>query len=254
MSVILTVESLNKSYEESGNKVTVLKNINLKIESGEFVSIMGPSGSGKSTLLYCISGMENVTSGKVFLDNNEINKMKEDEKSKFRLLKEGFVFQRNNMLRNLSILDNILLPGYISKSDTRENTFQYCIDLMTKTGIYEIRNRNINEVSGGQLQRAAICRALINRPKIIFADEPTGSLNSKSSEAIMEIFGDLNVKGNTILVVTHDLKVAAKTDKVIFINDGEVISNIVLGKYIDKNISMDEREKVLSDWLYKNGL
>ena len=252
MKNILEVRDLCKTYVVNKRQQHVLKNVNLDIQEGEFVSVMGPSGSGKSTLLYNVSGMDRATAGQVIFDNEEINLLKEKEMANLRLRKMGFVFQQINLLKNLGIIDNIIVPAYMSKLRSRNEVKDYAYDLMKKTGIIELADNDITQASGGELQRAAICRALINQPKIVFGDEPTGSLNSKSASEIMEILRDINNQGTTIMLVTHDVKVASKTDRVLFMMDGKIEGEYKLGKY-DKNTNNKNREIDLANWLFEMG-
>ncbi|PFD33349.1 ABC transporter ATP-binding protein [Bacillus cereus] len=248
----LEVKQLNKIYSIDGNRFChVLKNIDLEINEGEFVSVMGPSGSGKSTLLYNISGMDRMTSGSVKVASKEISFMNEESLAKLRLSEMGFIFQQSNLLRNLNLFDNIVLPAYLAKVESRKIINKRALELMKKTGISQIATNNITEASGGQLQRVSICRALINKPNIIFADEPTGALNLKATEEVMNILANINRTGTTIMLVTHDVKVAAKTERVLFMVDGEIVSEIRMGKY--RNNDLKEREEKLLKWLTEMG-
>lgn len=230
---ILEVRNLCKSYNVNGCQNNILENVNFNISKGEMVAIMGPSGSGKSTLLYSVSGLDSVTSGEVKIGNKNIVKMKEKELANLRLDDIGFIFQQMYMLKNLTITDNIILPAVQSKknNENRNEILQRGHALMRKLGIMEIADNDINEVSGGQLQRACICRSMINNPKIIFADEPTGALNRTSSDEVMEELTKLNDNGTTIMLVTHDVKVAAKCTRVMYIVDGNIKGEHNLGKY-----------------------
>ena len=187
---LLTVKDLCKTYIINKRQNNVLRNVNMTVKEGEMVAIMGPSGSGKSTLLYTISGMDHITAGKVEFSGRDISKMKPAEISDLRLDEMGFIFQQMYMLKNLSIYDNIILPAYQSKNGKGKEQHRAINDraktLMHKLGIHEIADNDINEVSGGQLQRACICRSLINQPKIIFADEPTGALNQQTSREVIK--------------------------------------------------------------------
>ncbi|WP_129111208.1 ABC transporter ATP-binding protein [Bacillus toyonensis] len=248
MKKILEVKQLNKKYSIDGNRnYHVLKNIDLEINDGEFVSVMGPSGSGKSTLLYNISGMDRMSSGSVKVNSKEISCMKEETLAKLRLNEIGFIFQQSSLLRNLNLFDNIILSAYLAKCESKKIINKRAVDLMKKMGISDIANHYITEASGGQLQRVSICRALINNPNIIFADEPTGALNLKSTEEVMQILLNINGNGTTIMLVTHDVKVAAKTERVLFMVDGEIVSEIQMGKYRSDNLKV--REEKLLKWL-----
>ena len=221
------------------------------MEEGEFVSIMGPSGSGKSTLLYTVSGMDNVTAGSVIFDGEELSSMKEKQLLNLRLIKMGFVFQQMYMMKKLSIIDNIVLPGFQAKIRSREEIRKDAEDLMRKLGIIDEADREITEVSGGQLQRACLCRALINHPKVIFADEPTGALNSKASGEVMDRLLDANRMGTTILMVTHSERVASISDRIIYLVDGNIQGELVLGKKKDDDLSARERQ--VRNWLQEMG-
>lgn len=253
MSHILKVKNLCKTYVVNKRQNHVLKNVNLEIREGEFVSIMGPSGSGKSTLLYNVSGMDKMTAGSVIFDGENISNLTEKELSKLRLCKMGFVFQQINLLKNLGIIDNIIVSAYMAKDRKRKDINAQAIELMKRTGIIELADNDITQASGGQLQRAAICRALINNPKMIFGDEPTGSLNSKSSDEIMEIFSEINESGTTVMLVTHDVKVASKTERVLYMIDGKIEGEFVLGRYDKGNEDIKQRETKLSRWLLDKG-
>ncbi|MCR4793282.1 MAG: ABC transporter ATP-binding protein [Lachnospiraceae bacterium] len=232
-SFCLEAKDLCKTYIANGQSNNVLQNINLKIEEGEFVSIMGPSGSGKSTLLYTISGMDDMTAGTVIFDGEDISEMDDKQLTKLRLLKMGFIFQQMYMMKKLSIMDNIVLPGYQAGVVSRDEVNKKAEELMRRLGIIETADREITEVSGGQLQRACLARALINNPKVLFADEPTGALNSKAS---MEVLGEMvkaNESGTTVLMVTHSEKVAASSDRIIYLMDGDIQGELVLGKIHD---------------------
>ena len=184
MNNVIETRNLNKKVVlGKDNELHILKDINLDIEEGEFVSVMGPSGSGKSTLLYNVSGMDRLTSGSVKINKVEISGMKEEEIAKLRLNKMGFIFQDINLLKNLSVLDNVMFPALVSKDADKTRVNQEAKRLMESTGIEKLADNNITQASGGQLQRAGICRALINDPDIIFGDEPTGALDSKIGRA-----------------------------------------------------------------------
>ena len=229
-------------------------NVDLTIDDGEFVAIMGPSGSGKTTLLYTVSGMDTMTAGSVDFFGRELCNLSENEISDVRLDEMGFVFQQMYMLKNLTIYDNIILPAYQSRKNgkNKKEINERAVMLMKKLGISSIADNDITEVSGGQLQRACICRSLINKPKILFADEPTGALNQQTSKEVMEEFNKINQEGTTIMMVTHSVKVAAQSDRIIYIEDGEIKGDFKLGKYTAQE-NFREREKKLSSWLVEMG-
>ena len=249
VKTILEVKNLSKSFEDT----LVLNNIDFKVNEGEFIAIMGQSGSGKSTLLYNISGMDRPTSGTIIFGGNDISKLNDEEISDVRLKQMGFIFQHSYLLKNLSIRDNIILPGFKANTLPRVQVNQNADNLMEKTGISHVGNHDIKKVSGGQLQRAAICRALINQPDILFGDEPTGSLNSSTTKEIMDIINSINQEGTTFIIVTHDAKVASRASRVIYLMDGNIHSELTLGKYDNDEKSIISREKVLAQWLEKQG-
>jgi putative ABC transport system ATP-binding protein len=252
----LAVKDLCKTYVINKRQNNVLRNVNMQIEEGEMVAVMGPSGYGKSTLLYTVSGMDQLTAGEIIFSGKSIGELSDKKMTELRLNEMGFVFQQMHMLRNLSIYDNIIVSAYHSDQgktkEGRKKINEYAKELMRKLDIMDIADNDITEVSGGQLQRACICRALINKPKMLFADEPTGSLNSKASKEVMEEMNKLNQEGTTILLVTHDVKVAAKTDKVLYIMDGNIQGEFELGKFTDE-CNMKDREKSLNSWLLEMG-
>lgn len=250
---ILEVKDLCKTYIVNKRQNNVLKNVSFNVSEGEMVAIMGPSGSGKSTLLYAVSGMDSITAGKVNFCGKDIAKMGEKELADLRLDEMGFIFQQMYMLKNLTILDNIILPAVQSKknNETRKETVARGQELMRKLGIIDIADNDINEVSGGQLQRACICRSMINRPKVLFADEPTGALNRTSSNEVMEELVKLNNEGTTIMMVTHDAKVAAKCSRVLYIVDGNIKGEYISPK--EQDVNEKDRERLLNNWLMDLG-
>lgn len=250
MTKVIETKDLCKTYIVDKRQINVLKNINLEVDEGEMVAIMGPSGSGKSTLLYSISGMDQPTSGRVLFDGEDISKMNSSDLAEIRLDKMGFIFQQMYMMKNLTILDNILLPAFESKKGgSRDDKIKKGEKLMRKLGIIEVADNDINEVSGGQLQRACICRSMINSPKILFADEPTGALNRTSSNEVMDELVKLNQEGTTIMMVTHDSKVASRCTRVLYIVDGNI-----KGEYKnDTSLADKDRERKLNNWLMDLG-
>lgn len=226
---LVELRHVYKRYTTDTQEQTVLKDINLTMKEGEYISIMGASGSGKSTLLYAMSGLDKVSEGSVCIQNEALEELSEKELSAFRLTHMGFVFQQIYLLKNLNVYDNILLPAAQAHKENWQTLCNRVDELMKQTGIYELKDKLISNISGGQLQRAGICRALINQPKLIFADEPTGALNSKSSKEIMNIFDTLHKQGTGIVLVTHDMKVGARAERVLFMKDGEIHGDVYLG-------------------------
>lgn len=252
----LKLTNLCKTYVVNKRQNNVLRNINLEIHQGEMVAVMGPSGSGKTTLLYTASGMDEATAGKINFFGRELTALKPNEMADIRLREMGFVFQQMYMLKNLSIYDNIILPAYQmkdgKKKEVRNIINDHAVKLMKKLGISEVSSNAVGEVSGGQLQRACICRSLINHPKIIFADEPTGALNKQSSLEVMEELTRINKEGTSILLVTHDMKVASKCERVLYIEDGDIRDEFVLGKW-ESGVEGEVRERRLNEWLIRLG-
>ena len=250
-NTILEVQDLCKTYIVNKRQNNVLRNVSFSVHEGEMVAVMGPSGSGKSTLLYTVSGMDRMTAGKVQFCGKDMGSQNENALAQMRLDDMGFIFQQMYMMKNLSVLDNIILPAVKSDKirESRRETVSRARELMHKLGIAETADNDINEVSGGQLQRACICRSMMNRPQMIFADEPTGALNRTASDEVMTELEQLNQEGTTVMLVTHDAKVAAKCTRVLFIVDGNI-----KGEYnIDKKLSVRDRERGLNNWLMEMG-
>jgi len=254
MTVLLESQDLCKSFVlGNDNEYTVLKNVNVTIEQGEFVSVMGPSGSGKSTLLYNISGMDRAKSGSVLFNGQDITTLSEETLSRIRLAGMGFVFQHIHLLKNLSIFDNVVLPAYLALNESHDQIDQRASALMEQVGVAHLSDNDITQASGGQLQRVGICRALINNPDILFGDEPTGALNSRAAGEIMDLLAQINRSGTTIMLVTHDVKVAAQTERVLFMLDGQLVSEKYLGKPSQNGPDSKAREECLSAWLTEMG-
>ena len=243
MNTLLKVTDIKKD--------NILKGISFDIAEGEMIAVMGPSGSGKSTLLYNVSGMDQASSGEVWLGDTEIAGLNEDDKAQLRLHRMGFVFQMMNMLSNLNIIDNIAFPAVHSDKKNRKEYYERARSLMDKLNIGELAGRNIKEVSGGELQRACICRSMIMKPEIIFADEPTGALNQTATTEVMDAFLEINREGTTIMMVTHDSKVASMCERILYLLDGEIKGELILGKYTEKEARV--RELRTSDWLESMG-
>lgn len=234
--MMLKAVNIKKNFDLDKTKLQILKGIDINIQVGEFVTIMGKSGSGKSTLLNILSTLDTPSEGEVYFEDVKIDNLSDDDSSKLRRESFGFVFQLPKMVKNLSILDNILLPSLQYKSD-RKSATQAATNLMQKIGIESIADKKISQVSGGQLQRAGICRALINNPKILFADEPTGALDSGTTKDVLNLFSTFHKEGKTIVMVTHDINVAAASQRVLFMKDGLLIHDVSLGDDVNENLS-----------------
>ena len=242
-TIVLDAHGLTKAFD--GN--TVLHGVDLEVHDGEFVAVMGPSGSGKSTLLYNLSGMDTMTSGSVVFAGQDLAALNQKQVARLRLTTMGFIFQHVHLLKNLCLLDNIVLPAYLAGLGAREELNERAMTLMERTGVADLANRDVSEASGGQLQRVGICRALINQPTILLGDEPTGALDSTAASEIMDILGELNDEGTTIMLVTHDAKIAAHTTRVLYMLDGRIVGDRDQGRY--DGAGLDQRHAEVTAWL-----
>lgn len=249
MNQIIVCKDVVKSFGKGDEKRNVLDGVSVEINEGEFVAVMGPSGSGKSTLMFALSGMDEIDGGKVTFDGAALSTLSDNELADMRRTKMGFVFQQPTLLKNLNILDNIILPTMRDNRNNRVQITEKARMLMEKTGIAELEDREITQASGGQLQRVGICRALMSDPKVIFGDEPTGALNSKSANEIMELLAEIHQDGTTIVLVTHDVKVAAKTERVLFLFDGKIAGEYEMSAYDEQSDNLRAREERLTAWL-----
>ncbi len=251
MSSVLKTEKLCKSFSNGGVQQHVIKNLDLEIVKGDFTVIMGASGSGKSTLLYALSGMDKPTMGKILFNGEEIQDMSNDQLASFRRGNCGFVFQSIYLLENQTVLDNVLTGALIVQKNSPE-LVKKTKELLKKVGIKEdLWNKYPNQLSGGEAQRVGIVRAIINNPTILFADEPTGQLNSASGKDVLDIFTEVHKNGQSIVMVTHDLKTALRGTRVLFLRDGNVV-----GEYRMKNYGEDdlkERRTGLQNFLDEMG-
>lgn len=224
MRSMIRLEKVSKTYFLGEEEVRAVDNVSLEIEKGEYASIMGPSGCGKSTLMYLIGLLETPSAGKLLLDNRDVSKMTDDELSNIRNQKVGFIFQSFNLINKFTVWENVLMPIRYTKGKPGFDPEKRAEELLKRFGIWERRGFLPNKISGGQQQRTAVARALIMKPTVILADEPTGNLDSASGEEIMDLLADLNKELKvTIIVVTHEPKIANKTRRRIFMKDGKVI-------------------------------
>lgn len=249
-NVILRTNKLNKSFKSGTQEQQVLKNLDIEFYEGDFTVIMGSSGAGKSTLLYALSGMDRPTSGDIHFFDADIDNLNNDKLAVFRRKNCGFVFQQMFLLDNMSVLDNILVSGYLT-SGNKKAIVKNAKELLQKVGLNEMIWRKFpTQLSGGENQRAAIVRALINKPRVVFADEPTGALNSASGTAVLDVLSSINNEGQNIIMVTHDLRSARRGNRVIYIKDGVIGGECNLGKYVSGDM---QRHKKLQSFLVEMG-
>jgi putative ABC transport system ATP-binding protein len=247
---ILEAKALSKSFAANGVQNHVLSNVDLEIYEGDFTVIMGSSGSGKSTLLYSLSGMDTITSGSVLFEGTDISKMKEKQLAMLRRDKFGFVFQQMNLVSNLSLYENVVVPAYLTKQD-RKMVNQRADELLSQVGIDEQKKRLPSQVSGGEQQRTCMVRAIMNHPQIVFADEPTGALNKQTGIEVLDLMTQMNEQGQSILMVTHDVKAAARGNRILYIEDGKIVGELNLNRYEKEN--MKSAETQITSWLLARG-
>ncbi len=248
MNKIISAKKLIKTFENNGVKQTIINNLDLDIYENDFTIIMGSSGAGKSTLMYSLSGMDSPTKGSIIFNNRDITKMSPDELAVFRRKNCGFVFQQVYMLDKMSLLDNVLVAGLLVNNDKKEILNQAKL-LFKKVNLKEATIRkNVNQISGGEAQRAGIVRAAINKPVCLFADEPTGALNSENSTAVLDVLTSLNNDGQSIIMVTHDKKSALRGNRIIYLKDGKIFGELKLDKYTEESKTRNEKlDKFLKD-------
>ncbi len=247
-SMILQAKNLQKEYWlGKDNRNLVIPDLDMQIHKGDFVAIMGNSGSGKSTLLYLLGGLEEATGGSVSI-NGQTFPTGQKANALLRRSSMGIIFQQNNLIPSLTLLENILVSAFLVQKNRRQ-AWQKAMSLMQELGIENLHERYPAQVSGGEQQRCSIARALINDPDILLADEPTGSLNSSSTENVLKIFASLHSKGQTIVMVTHEVEAASYGERVVYLNDGRVVDEFVMAR----NEMTREKEKALLNWLMKKG-
>jgi putative ABC transport system ATP-binding protein len=250
MKNIIETKKLCKTFSNGGVQQHVLRNVNLEIYEGDFTIIMGASGAGKSTLLYSLSGMDKPTLGSVSFDGTEITKMNTDELAIFRRSHCGFVFQQVYLVESISVLDNIMAAGLLVYKD-KNTLVKKAGDLLKAVNIDEtLWNKFPTQISGGEAQRVGIARSLINDPKLVFADEPTGALNSQTGKAVLDTLTKFNEKGQSIVMVTHDISSARRGNRILYVKDGEIAGECNLGKYVTGD---KERHQKLADFLETMG-
>lgn len=245
--VLLSARGVKKEFTGRQEKEQVLKNIDMDIYEGDFTVIMGSSGAGKSTLLYALSGMDNITDGKVLYRGKEISAYKEQQMAKLRSLDFGFVFQQAHLVSSLSLFENVAVAGYLDDKKDADTVRKRAEELLEGMNVEMARDRFPSEVSGGEAQRAAIARAVINNPGLLFADEPTGALNKRNSEEVMNLLTRLNENGQSILMVTHDIRAAIRGMRILYLEDGKILNEMTFPAF--QAADAKNREKTLSEWL-----
>ena len=246
-NTILSAKGLCKSYAHNGGQSHILQHVDLDLYEGDFTVIMGASGSGKSTLLYSLSGMDRATAGQVIYEGRDIVTMKEKELSKLRQKDFGFIFQQMHLVSNLTLFENIAVSGYLDKTASAAAVKQRTGELLEKMGIDHVGNHLPTQVSGGEQQRCAIARAVVSAPKLLFADEPTGALNRKNTNEVLSLLTELNKAGQSILMVTHDMKAALRATRILYLEDGKIVGELTLPPYNPEE--KKSRETQVNVWL-----
>lgn len=244
---ILSAKGLCKSFAHNGGQLHIISNIDMELYDGDFTVVMGASGSGKSTLLYALSGMDRATSGSVVYDGMDLVTLKEKKLAELRHTDFGFVFQQMHLVSNLTIFENIAVTGYLNKSVSAKETDKRVDELLEKMNISHIKTHLPSQVSGGEQQRCAIARAVVNKPRLIFADEPTGALNRKNSGDVLDLLTKLNREGQSILMVTHDVRAAARASRILYLSDGKILGDMTLAPFREEDIK--SREAQINAWL-----
>lgn len=245
--ILLKTKDLCKSFAHNGGQLHIISNVDMQLYEGDFTAIMGASGSGKSTLLYALSGMDCATSGSVMYGDTDITGLNEKKLAELRHRDFGFVFQQMHLVSNLTIFENVAVAGYLNKTVSAKQTDERVSELLEKMNISHIKSHLPSQVSGGEQQRCAIARAVVNKPKLIFADEPTGALNRKNSQDVLDLLTELNKEGQSILMVTHDLRAAARADRILYLSDGKILGDLNMPPYVPQEIK--SRETQINAWL-----
>lgn len=246
-TVVMKANDLCKSFSNNGVQNHVLDMVNLEIYDGDFTVIMGSSGAGKSTLLYTLSGMDKPTGGEVYYKEQSISHLREKEMASLRANEFGFVFQQAHLVSNLTLFENVVVPGYLDKNRNEKEIKSRAVHLISQMHVEEAMNRLPSQVSGGEAQRAAIARAMINNPGILFADEPTGALNKRNTKEVLNLLTQLNENGQNILMVTHDIKAAIRATRLLYLEDGRIIGEMPMPQYRMEDAK--NREKQVDAWL-----
>ncbi len=245
--ILLRGSALCKAFSQNGVSTSILDNIDIEINAHDFTVIMGPSGAGKSTLLYALSGMDAVTGGEIVYQNETISRFSENQMARLRSREFGFVFQQTHLVSNLTLYENVAVAGYVGKKRPPRETAERASALLEQMNVGGAKDRLPAQVSGGEAQRAAIARAMINDPGLLFADEPTGALNRSNSEEVLDLLSRLNRSGQSILMVTHDIRAALRGNRILYLEDGKILDELKLPDY--EAGQARERELQLSGWL-----
>ncbi len=246
-NTVLSAKGLCKSFAHNGGQAHILQHIDFELYEGDFTVIMGASGSGKSTLLYALSGMDRATGGEVIYGGRDIVKLRESELAKLRYTEFGFIFQQMHLVSNLTLFENVAVPGYLNKSRSAADVRSRTERLLEQVSVSHVKNQLPSQVSGGEQQRCAVARAVINLPRILFADEPTGALNRKNTTGVLDLLTGLNVAGQSVLMVTHDMRAALRANRILYISDGKMIGELTLPPY--KSEDENSREAQVNAWL-----
>lgn len=245
--ILLQAKNLCKSFAHNGGQLHILSHVNLDLYEGDFTVIMGASGSGKSTLLYALSGMDRATAGQVIYEDSDLVSAAEKKLAELRHTDFGFIFQQIHLVSNLSLFENIVVPGYLNKQHTASDINTHANELLEKMGISHVKTHLPSQVSGGEQQRCAIARAVIHQPKLLFADEPTGALNRKNTIEVLNLLTELNAGGQSILMVTHDMRAALRATRILYLADGAIIGELPLPPYQAEQEK--SRETQVNAWL-----
>lgn len=245
--ILLRGRALCKAFSQNGVSTAILDGIDIEINAHDFTVIMGPSGAGKSTLLYALSGMDAITGGEIIYKNEKISRFSENQMARLRSREFGFVFQQTHLVSNLTLYENVAVAGYVGKKRSPQETAERASALLEQMSVGGAKDRLPAQVSGGEAQRAAIARAMINDPGLLFADEPTGALNKSNSEDVLNLLSQLNQSGQSILMVTHDVRAALRGNRILYLEDGKVLDELNLPVYDAGQLK--ERETQVNGWL-----
>lgn len=240
-------KGINKNFPSGGSQTKVLDNVSVDIYAGDFTVIMGASGAGKSTLLYALSGMDRISGGKVFYKGREISGSKEKQMAQLRAKEFGFVFQQTHLVSNLTLLENVTVAGYLNDEEKERSVSESAEWLLERMNVLHAKDRLPSQVSGGEAQRAAVARAMINNPGLLFADEPTGALNRRNTEDVLNLLTGLHENGQSIMMVTHDLRSAIRGNRLLYLEDGRITGELILESF--QADATKEREIKVSEWL-----